>query len=403
MGRTAKPLSEQQALQLTTGTKLVKAGVYIRATDKAWLARPTIAGKRTWITIAPAKGRDGVSLSRAIRLLPERVAEHINTRKEKPGHKPTGLAMPFEMAAEKCIDAREAGWRNGKSRSQWESSLSKYAYPVIGRVPVGELTTSDVLEVVQPIWSSNNETASRLRQRIFRVIAYARTVAEEPGFNPAQWDGHLDNILPARKAVREVQPVQHMPAAEWRDFPDIYLQLSQRNGMTHKLMMFQALCGSRPGETRKAQWGDIDLVHGVWVIRRGTEKVAQGQIIPLSEQAVDILESIKGSGKPKKRDYIFPSQDGGPLSENAPSTAIKKMGLTGDITAHGSRSSFRDWGAAHHYSDDMLERALAHTAGAVKRAYQRDKLVEERRPLMQAWADYATGTQRAANVVAINE
>ena len=213
----------------------------------------------------------------------------------------------------------------------------------------------------------------------------------------------MDNILPARKAVREVQPVEHMAAAEWRDFPDIYSQLSQRHGMTHKLMMFQALCGSRPGETRKAQWGDIDFTSSVWVIRRGTEKVMQGQIIPLSKQATAILKSIKGDSKPNKAEYIFTGKDGGPLSENAPSVAIKKMGLRGDITAHGSRSSFRDWGAAHHYSDDMLERALAHTAGAVKRAYQRDKLVEERRPLMQAWADYATGAVREDNVVAINE
>jgi integrase len=265
---------------------------------------------------------------------------------------------------------------------------------------VGAITTADVLEVVQPIWQSNNETASRLRQRIFRVIAYARAVAEEPGFNPAQWDGHLDNILPARKAVREVQPVQHMAAAEWRDFPGVFAQLRERSGMTHKLMMFQALCASRPGETRKAQWGDIDTDNAVWVIRRGTEKVPQGQIIPLSTQALGVLESIKGD--PKKTDYLFPSKGGGPLSENAPSVAVKKMGLRGDITAHGSRSSFRDWGAAHGYSDDMLERALAHTAGAVKRAYQRDKLVEERRPLMQAWADFATGTVAGDNVVAIH-
>jgi integrase len=400
MGRVAKPLTEQQALKVTTGTKLVKEGVYIRASDKMWMARPTIDGKRTWVTIAPAKGRDGVSLSRALRLLPEKVAEHINTRREKPARNPKGLAMPFELAADKCIAARAAGWRNSKSKTQWESSLAKYAYPVIGRIAVGAITTADVLEVVQPIWQSNNETASRLRQRIFRVIAYARAVAEEPGFNPAQWDGHLDNILPARKAVREVQPVQHMAAAEWRDFPGVFAQLRERSGMTHKLMMFQALCASRPGETRKAQWGDIDTDNAVWVIRRGTEKVPQGQIIPLSTQALGVLESIKGD--PKKTDYLFPSKGGGPLSENAPSVAVKKMGLRGDITAHGSRSSFRDWGAAHGYSDDMLERALAHTAGAVKRAYQRDKLVEERRPLMQAWADFATGTVAGDNVVAIH-
>lgn len=189
MGRVAKPLTEQQALKVTTGTKLVKEGVYIRASDKMWMARPTIDGKRTWVTIAPAKGRDGVSLSRALRLLPEKVAEHINTRREKPARNPKGLAMPFELDADKCIAARAAGWRNSKSKTQWESSLAKYAYPVIGRVAVGAITTADVLEVVQPIWQSNNETASRLRQRIFRVIAYARAVAEEPGFNPAQWDG----------------------------------------------------------------------------------------------------------------------------------------------------------------------------------------------------------------------
>ena len=170
MGRTAKPLTEQQAMKLTTGTKLVKDGVYLRASDKMWLARPAIDGKRTWVTIAPAKGRDGVSLSRALRLLPEKVAEHINNRRDNPTRKPTGLAMPFEVAAEKCIDARSAGWRNSKSRTQWESSLYKYAFPIIGRVPVGDLTTADVLEVVQPIWSSNNETASRLRQRIFESL-----------------------------------------------------------------------------------------------------------------------------------------------------------------------------------------------------------------------------------------
>jgi integrase len=393
VGRTAKTLTEQQALKITAGTRLVKDGVYIRAADKSWMARPTIEGKRTWIKLGTAKGLGSISLSRAIRISAGRVAEHINSRKDKPAKTAKGLAMSFETAAEKYIEVRAAGWRNDKSQKQWQTSLEKYVFPKMGSIPVGDITTTDVLEVLTPIWADQNETANRIRQRIFRIIAYTRSVAEEPGFNPALLMGHLDNILPSRKQVRESKPVTHMAAVPWREFPGIYQQLQNRKGMTHRLMMFQALCASRPGETRKAQWRDIDFEHAIWRIRAGTEKVKQGQVIPLSTQAVEILEAIRGDRDLAQTDYIFSVTQGKPINENAPSVAIGKMGLRDVITAHGSRSSFRDWGAANGYSEDMLERALAHTAGAVKRAYQRDQLVEERRPLMQVWADFATGDQ----------
>jgi integrase len=259
------------------------------------------------------------------------------------------------------------------------------ASPVIGNLAVSAIDTGLVLTVLEPLWTSRPETASRLRGRIESVLDWAKVRGHRAGENPARWKGHLDHLLPARSKVRKVQ---HHPALPYSEINACVTLLRARKGITARALEFLILTAARTGEVIDATWDEIDLDAAVWTIPGRRMKGGREHRVPLSDRALAILEEVRGNS-----DRIFP------LSEKAMALLLQRIGYP-DMTVHGFRSSFRDWaGEVTHYPNHVIEMALAHAIpSAVEAAYRRGDLFEKRRRLMADWARYCE-TERATNKV----
>jgi integrase len=296
--------------------------------------------------------------------------------------------MTFEQAAEDYMATKLKRLRNEVHRRQWRYSLETFAYPVIGLMPVAEITTQDVLKVLRPIWETKCETASRLRGRIERILARATVEGHRTGANPATWRGHLQEALPSRS---EVAPVVHHPAMDFADVPAFMAELCQRNEVGAAALRYLILTVSRTGETIGARWPEIDRQARTWTIPPERSKTGKAHIVPLSTGALAVLREMEplrdvGSG------FIFPGIKGAGLSQMT-LLALLQRRMKRDVTCHGFRSAFRDWcGDEAEVPRELAEASLAHTLpDATERAYRRRTAVEKRRKVMQAWCDYCTG------------
>jgi integrase len=294
-------------------------------------------------------------------------------------------ATTFAEAAKAYIAANESGWRSNKSAQQWRNSLAAYAEPVLGEMACSAIETADVLKVLQPIWAKKPETATRVRRRIETVLSFAKVRGWRSGENPAAWRGHLQNSLPARS---KVAPVVHYAALDWREAAAFMTELQARDGMGARALAFVILTAARSGEVRGARWDEINFDRTEWIIPAERMKAGQPHRVPLSEPALALLrEQAKlkdGSG------LVFLGQrKDTPMSDMTLTAVLRRMGR-GDLTAHGFRSTFRDWAAeATGHPNHVVEQALAHTIGsAVEAAYRRGDLFAKRVVLMNDWASY---------------
>jgi hypothetical protein len=310
----------------------------------------------------------------------------------------------FMAAAEAAIASRESTWRNEKHVTQWRYTLETYAYPVLGKLPVSEIQTDDLVRVLRPIWSRIPETASRLRGRIEVVLDHARAKGWRTGDNPARWKGNLADLLPKPTTIAKVK---HFPSLPWQKVPAFMQALQQQKGMAAIVLQFAILCASRSGEARGMTWGEVDEASRIWTIPGQRMKMGVMHRVPLSDEALAILAQVK-LGTPKRDTVVFPGLRGNkPLTEMTIPMMVRAMSMKGlqkgdtprwvdyegiPIVAHGFRSSFRDWaGETRSEGREIAERALAHAVGGVEGAYARSDLLEKRRPLMQAWADFTYG------------
>ncbi len=293
-------------------------------------------------------------------------------------------SLTFQQCAERYIASHEKGWRNAKHRAQWSNTLATYAYPAFGDVPVDAVDTGMVMEVIEPLWASKTETASRVRGRIEAVLDWAKALGYRSGENPARWRGHLANLLPPRDKVRRVK---HHAALPYDGMAEFMAALRERDAVTARALEFQILTAARPGEAVGAKWDEIDLDKAEWVIAAERMKTEVEHRVPLSEAAVAVLREME---KMRVSGYVFPGQrDGRPLWTDAMRRLLERMGHAG-LTSHGFRSTFRDWAAERTaFPGDVAEAALAHVVGnKVEAAYRRGDLFEKRRRLMDAWAAY---------------
>lgn len=330
---------------------------------------------------AVAAGRDPVE---------ERKAQRVRERVE------AARGMTFDACAAAYVEAHRAGWKNDKHASQWGNTLTTYAGPVIGGLPVAAVDMGLVLKVLEPIWTTKTETASRLRGRIEAVLDWATVRGYRTGDNPARWKGLLDKVLPPPS---KVQKVEHHAALPWQRIFDFMRDLESRDGFAALGLRFLILTASRSGEVRGAVWDEIDLDAGVWTIPAERMKAGKEHRVPLSGAAVALLKSLpRLAGVP----LIFPSAKDAALSENAFSALLKRMGR-GDLTAHGFRSTFRDWaGEATAFPREVIEHALAHQLkDKAEAAYARGTLFEKRRLLMEAWARQCATPAATGKVVSI--
>ena len=275
-------------------------------------------------------------------------------------------------------------WRNKKHSDSWMQTVERYALPVIGDSRIDNICKQDVLRILTPIWTSKPETARRVRQRVRAIFDWA--IAHDfIEYNPA--GETIKTALPAMPKVKE-----HLRSLPYKEVPAALKAISMTGSATaSKLCLrFAILTAARPGEARGASWEDFDLVASLWVIPAERMKAQREHRVPLSDSALCLLEEAKSISDGSSLVFPSPVNPGTPISENTPGKVLKSAGLHGRTTAHGFRSSFRNWAQENTSSSHAaMELALAHSVwNAVEQAYMRSDLLEQRRTLMQQWAGY---------------
>ncbi|MCC0059094.1 MAG: integrase arm-type DNA-binding domain-containing protein [Hyphomicrobiaceae bacterium] len=397
--------------------------LYLQITDagaKSWLLRYARNGRERWLGLGPlhtfslAEARDRARRAR------QQIADGIDPIEQRRSERAERALeatrqITFEAATKAYYAQHEVRWTNAKHRENFLSSLRRYAFPIIGRLNVSEIDTGLVLRVLEPIWTTKNETASKLRQRMQAVLDWATVRGHRTGENPARWRGHLNNVLPA---PGQVQNAKNYPAMRYEDVPVFMPELRERQGVAARALEFLILTAARTNEVVGATWAEIDLDGRTWTIpaaRMG--KTGKPHRVPLVDRAVDLLNEL-----PRERgnDFVFvsPMRRGAGLSNMAMATVLKKIhaarekaGLprfadrqTGTLAVpHGFRSSFRDWAAERTSAQNhIVEMSLSHQVGnAVERAYRRGDLLDKRRRLMESWSAYCTSRPASADVVPI--
>lgn len=404
MARSINRLSPRTVASLSkTGAYADGGGLYLQISKwetKAWIFRFMLDGRSRQMGLGPihtvtlAEARAEALECR--KLLRDRI-DPIEHRKAKHNKikVDAATAISFKECAEKYISVHSDGWKNAKHLSQWQNTLAAYVYPTFGDLPVSAIDTGLVMRALEPIWATKTETASRVRGRIESVLDWAKALEYREGENPARWKGHLANLLPARAKVRKVA---HLAAIPYEDIGTFMAALRKREGAPAKGLEFLILTATRTGETVGAQWDEIDFNEAVWTVPAERTKTDTEHRVPLSPAALDVLEAMLAV---TQSDYIFPgSRANRPLGNAALLLLLKRLGH-GDLTAHGFRSTFRDWAAERTaFPRDVAEMALGHTvANKVEAAYRRGDLFDKRAKLMDAWAEYCSAPeQRAGNV-----
>ncbi|HAX9886106.1 TPA: tyrosine-type recombinase/integrase, partial [Escherichia coli] len=301
----------------------------------------------------------------------------------------TKIVIPtFEEAARKVHTELLPGWRNKKHARQWISTLEQHVFPAMGTVPLDAITPANVADVLRPSWMTIPETAGRVKQRIHKVMQWAWA----HGFCSANPVDVVDHLLPQQ--VSASIRTEHQPAMPWKVIP-LYIAsrvyTEDRYNVTRGLLLFVILTACRSGEARAMEWCEIDFKRQIWTIPPGRMKGGVRHRVPLSTQALELLEQMRGLHET----LVFPSpRKQTVLSDMVLTSFLRKTKAISDTqgrfaVAHGFRSSFRDWCSEQHYPHDLAERALAHTIrNKSEAAYHRTDLLNERRPMMQAWGDY---------------
>jgi integrase len=371
-------------------------GLYLRVTKdgaKNWVYRYMLAGRPRWMGLGPvalfglAEARGKALEARKLRhegIDPIETRRAARTRERLSAAK----AMTFKQCAAAYIAANRVGWKNHKHAAQWESTLAAYAEPMIGSLPVQAIDTGLVMKVLEPIWPIKPETASRLRGRIEAILDWARVRGYRAGENPARWRGHLDHLLPARSKVRTVE---HHAALPYKELPSFVAALREQEGIAARALEFAILTGAGTGEIIGATWDEIDSLDKTWTVPAERMKASKEHRIPLSGRSLTILEEMQQHA-PEDTTFVFRGGKADkPLSNMAFLMLLRRM-RRDDLTAHGFRSTFRDWAAeCTDFPNEVVEMALAHAVGnKVEAAYRRGDLFDKRRKLMDAWAAYCS-------------
>ncbi|GLS33747.1 Integrase [Mesorhizobium albiziae] len=384
------------------------AGLMLQITPgggRSWLLRTMVNGKRREIGL----GGHDVSLGEArerARATKGEIRNGIDPLQQKRDRRKAAIAaakrhLTFRDAVDKFLAATEVEFRNEKHRKQWRSTLDNYAMPVIGNLAVSEVTRDHTYKILEPIWTTKTETATRLRQRIERVLDWAKAHGHREGDNPAAWKGNLNAML---SKPSKVATVDNQPAVQLKDAPTWFAALRKRDGTGARALEFVTLTAARSGEVRGMEFSEIDWKAKLWTVPASRMKMKKQHTVTLSDAAIAILTAMKDAATADSK-YVFPAIRGGMLSDMTLSATMKRMheseieaGRTGWLdkhsgrpaVPHGLRSTFSDWvGDMSDYPRDMREFALAHAiSNDVEASYRRETMVEKRRAMMADWADF---------------
>jgi integrase len=305
----------------------------------------------------------------------------------------TSSSQPtFGHCATALLEAKSSQWKNARHRQQWRRTLETYAKPAVDKVD-----TSAVLSALTPVWQRAPETASRLRGRIEAVLDAAKARGWRDGENPARWRGHLDHLLARRQPLSRGHHAA-LPYLAITEFIDS-LRGRQESSMAALALEFLILTAARSGEVLGARWAEIDLEARVWTVPAARMKAGREHRVPLPDRALGIIEKLAAV---RTSEFCFAGiRRGKPLSSMSLAMLLGRM-WAGKVTVHGFRSAFRDWCAdVAHAPREIAEACLAHSVGsAVERSYLRSDVLERRRPLLKAWAEYCEG-RKIDNVVTL--
>ncbi|MFN0045323.1 MAG: tyrosine-type recombinase/integrase [Sphingorhabdus sp.] len=358
------------------------AGLYLlvsKSGAKSWMVRVQKDGRRRDIglgSVAKVSLADARRRAEQARTQVEAGIDPVAVRKKAAGI-PT-----FREAAATVFSESKQSWRNAKHKAQWLSSLEAYSFAAIGNVPVSQVDNAMVRDLLVAIWLTKPETARRVRQRVSTVIDWA----VGKGYRDAPLTMSVINKALPKQKRRD----NHHAALPFVELPVFMIQLKERESVGRLAMNFLILTAARSGEVRGATWSEIDLEARIWTLPAGRMKSSREHVVPLSTPAIEILRRMQGF-RHSDSDLVFPSQRGKPLSDMTLTKVLRDMALT--ATPHGFRSSFKDWAAElTSFPNELSEAALAHSiADKVEAAYRRGNLLDKRRVLMGAWADYCEG------------
>lgn len=398
MGRKAKELSDLEVRRLKGRGRYAVGGVsglYLHLNDKggsSWVLRVTVGDVREVMGLGPyPEVKLGQARDKA-REAKEQFKQGINPKVRRREMASALIAQKaklktFKEAALSYVETHGDTWKNEKHRAQWLSTLETYAFVIIGDLLVRDVDQEAVLRVLEPIWKTKNETASRLRGRIQAILDWATVRGYREGENPAVWKGRLDKLLPAPS---KVAPVQHHRALDYRKMAEFMKDLRMVNGISAKALEFAILCAARSGEVRGATWSEMNLKDRVWTIPAERMKAGKEHRVPLTLAALNLLAKLP---RVVGSEQVFPGRSGGALSDMSLSKVMRDMKV--DAVPHGFRSTFRDWvGEATTFQREIAEQALAHVLESkVEAAYRRGDALEKRREMMSAWATYCAGSQ----------
>jgi len=355
-------------------------GLYVRVRDtggRSFVFVSTKGGKRRETVIGPVAD---VTLAEA-RDARDRL------RRGEPLRAVTSEFRTFGDWADHWVAEHEPSWRNAIHRRQWRQTFKEHA-KALRSLRLDQVDTNAVLDVLRPLWASHNETASRVRGRIERVLdaAKAKGLLPEQWINPARWRGHLSHLLPPR---RKLSARGHQAAMAYKDVPAFVVQLRGRAATAARALEFCILGANRTGEVIGARRKEFDLPNRVWIIPGERMKMKVEHRLPLTDRMLEILHEM-GIDELKPDAFVFPGPGlDKPLSNMAMMELLKRMGR-GDVTVHGMRSAFRDFaGEETEHAESVAEAALAHSVGdSTVKAYRRGDSLERRRRLMADWHDY---------------
>lgn len=404
MGKKAEALGALQVSRLTEPGHYAVGGVAGLALQvapggsRSWVLRYRVGDKRRDMGLGGYPDvtlADAHKAARAARAKLEDGADPIDEARAKRSalHAAVLASMTFEQCAGKYITMKSPEWKNAKHAQQWGNTLVQYAYPAIGGLMVRDVELPQVLAVLQPIWATKTETASRLRGRLESVLDWATVNGYRAGLNPARWKGHLDKVL---TAPAKTMKAGHHEALPLGDLGAFMVKLRAAGGMGARALGFTILTAARSGEVRGATWAEFDTDAAVWTVPAARMKAGKEHRVPLSAAALAVL-----AGLPRMAgtDLVFPAPRGGVLSDMTLTAVMRRMDLK--AVPHGFRSTFRDWCSERtNYPRDVAEMALAHAIGdKVEAAYRRGDLFDKRQRMMAEWAAFCATVEPARGEV----
>jgi integrase len=357
--------------------------LWVRADQKKyWIFRFTFCGCRHDLSLGSFPA---VSLSnaktKALKLRGQLFngINPANSRKEEKAQKQlANKHFSFEKFASDYVHHMSPKWTTHKNEADWQSTIMRFANPVIGTMDLETITTNHIMKILTPIWTSKHVTAARLRARLEKIFSAAITSGYRSSMNPAKWNGHLENLLPNIK-----KPSVHLKALPYQEVPDFFSSLARIDTLTSLTLRFTILNACRVGEAIQAEASQI--TNDVWTIPAERMKARREHQIPLTNESLKIINLARVLSFDSPRIFSYANK-----KMTAPAIINLVRRLRPTFTTHGFRSAFRDWTSEEtNHSSEVAEMALAHAIqNKVEAAYRRGSLLERRRKLMSDWADY---------------